>query len=207
MGNTIITIGRQYGSGGRLIGRMLAERLGISYYDRELLKLASDESGINRDLFLNADEKVKNSFLFRIARKTYNGELIPPDSEDFISNDNLFNYQAQIIREIAANESAVIIGRCADHILSEHDSVLRVFIHASEQLRFERIMEIRQMDLKDLSKHLAEVDKRRSEYYRYYTGRKWADARNFDLCLNRGTLGYQACVDAIVQQVELMQNK
>ena len=116
MKNFVITIARGYGSGGRTIGRMLAKELDIPYYDRELLRLASDQSGINEALFANADEKIKGTLLFKKARAAYMGELIPPDSEDFVSNDNLFNFQAKVIRDLAATESCVIVGRCADFV-------------------------------------------------------------------------------------------
>ena len=119
MNNVVITIARQYGSGGRTIGEMLAKKLNVHYYDKELMKLASDDSGINEALFVNADEKVKNTSLFHIARKEYHGELIPPESDDFTSTDNLFNYQAKVIRQLAEAESCVIIGRCADYVLKE----------------------------------------------------------------------------------------
>ncbi len=128
--NTVITIAREYGSGGRTIGEMLAKDLNIHYYDKELMKLASDDSGINEALFAKADEKVKATSLFRIAKSAYSGELIPPESDDFVSNDNLFNYQAKIIRKLAEEESCVIIGRCSDFVLKDYDNVLSVFIHA-----------------------------------------------------------------------------
>ena len=101
MNNVVITIARQYGSGGRTIGEMLAKKLNVHYYVKELMKLASDDSGINEALFVNADEKVKSTKLFHIAKKEYHGELIPPESDDFTSTDNLFNYQAKIIRDLA----------------------------------------------------------------------------------------------------------
>jgi cytidylate kinase len=126
----VITIARGYGSGGRTIGKMLSEELGIPYYDRDLLRLASDDSGINEELFAKADEKLKKSLLFKIARNIYKGELIPPDSDDFVSNDNLFNYQAKIIKELAETESCIIIGRCADFILKDYPNVVRLFVHA-----------------------------------------------------------------------------
>ena len=115
MKNYVITIARGYGSGGRTIGQMLARELNIPYYDRELMRLASDESGINEELFAKADEKVKQSLLFKIAKKEYNGELIPPDREEFVSNDNLFAYQAKVIKDLAAEGPCVIVGRCADY--------------------------------------------------------------------------------------------
>lgn len=203
MQNIVITIARQYGSGGRLIGKMLSEELGIPYYDRQLLQLASDDSGINEKLFAGADEKVKATALFRIAKKVYNGELIPPDKDDFVSNDNLFNYQAKIIKELAEEDSCVIIGRCADFVLKDYPNVISVFIHADEDKCAERIGEIRRMDPKELRKHMADVDKRRGTYYKYYTGKEWSDARNYDICLDSGKLGYRGCVEAIKQQIKL----
>lgn len=203
MRNIVITIARQYGSGGRLIGKMLSEELGIPYYDRQLLQLASDDSGINEKLFANADEKVKTTALFRIAKKVYSGELIPPDKEDFVSNDNLFNYQAKIIKELAEEDSCVIIGRCADFVLKDYDNVISVFIHADEDKCAARIGEIRHLEPKELRKHMAEVDKRRGMYYKYYTGKDWADARNYDLCLDSGKIGYRGCVEAIKEQIRL----
>ena len=116
MDNRVITIARSYGSGGRRMGRLLAKELGYEYYDREILRIASDESGINEELFSQVDEN-RRMPLFRIAREVYTGEVIPPDSDDFISNENLFRYQAKIIRELAATRNCVIVGRCANFIL------------------------------------------------------------------------------------------
>ena len=121
MKKTVITIARSYGSGGRTLGKLLAEELGINCYDREILRMASDDSGINEALFGQTDEKLKKSPLFRIARKNpYKGGVIPPESADFVSDDNLFNYQAKIIRELAGKESCVIIGRCSNYILKDY---------------------------------------------------------------------------------------
>ena len=117
MKKTVITIARSYGSGGRTLGKLLAEELGINCYDREILRMASDDSGINEALFGQTDEKLKKSPLFRIARKNpYKGGVIPPESADFVSDDNLFNYQAKVIRELAEEESCIIIGRCAENV-------------------------------------------------------------------------------------------
>ena len=187
MNNVVITIARQYGSGGRTIGEMLAKKLNVHYYDKELMKLASDDSGINEALFVNADEKVKNTSLFHIARKEYHGELIPPESDDFTSTDNLFNYQAKIIRDLAKEESCVIIGRCADYVLKDYPNVLSVFIHAP----------------KELERFINKTDKHRAEYYKYHTGREWTDARNYDLCLDSSKLGYERCVDEIISYMKV----
>ena len=119
MKHTVITIARSYGSGGRTLGKLLAKELGIHCYDRELLRMASEQSGINEALFGQVDEKVKSLPLFGISKKIYKGEVFPPESDDFVSDDNLFNYQAKVIKEVAAEESCVIIGRCADFILKD----------------------------------------------------------------------------------------
>lgn len=127
MDKFVIAITRTCGSGGTTIGKMLSKDLGINMYDRELLRLASDDSGINEALFANADEGVKNSLLYKVSKKVYNGELIPPESNDFTSNDNLFNYQAKVLRELADKESYVVIGRCADYILKDKPNIFKNF--------------------------------------------------------------------------------
>lgn len=203
MDNVVITIARQYGSGGRTVGEMLAERLGIHYYDRELMKLASDESGINEALFVNVDEKVKNTRLFHIAKSAYNGELIPPESDDFTSTDNLFNYQAKIIRELAEEESCVIIGRCADYVLKEYDNVLSVFVHAPMDFCIEQAAKKHSMSPKELERFILKTDKHRAEYYKYHTGREWTDARNYDLCLDSSKLGFDRCVEEIIAYMKV----
>lgn len=197
MKNYVITISRGYGSGGRSIGKMLAKELGISFYDRELLRLASDESGINEELFAKADETVKSSLLYKIAKKTYKGELILPDSEDFISNDNLFNYQAKIIKELAHIEPCVIVGRCADYVLKDMDNVIRVFVHAPLESCIDRLEEMYGEDRKELEKKILSIDKKRAIYYKYYTGREWNDAMNYDLCINTSTLSFEQGVEMI----------
>lgn len=201
--NVVITIARQYGSGGKTIGEMLANDLGIHYYDKELMKLASDDSGINEALFVKADETVKNTSLFKIAKKEYHGELIPPESDDFTSNDNLFNYQAKIIRELAKEESCVIIGRCADYILKDYDNVLSVFIHAPEDFCRLQASKKHSMNDRELEKFITKTDKRRADYYKYHTGREWTDARNYDLCLNSSKLGFERCVEEIKAYIDV----
>ena len=203
MSNYVITIARGYGSGGRTIGKMLAEQLGISYYDRELLRLASDASGINEELFAKADEKLKKTRLFKIAKKVYKGELIPPDSDDFVSNDNLFNYQAKIIKELAQQESCVIVGRAADFILKDFDNVVKVFVHAPIEDCIKTLKEMTGKSEKELEKQILSIDKHRAEYYKYYTGRNWEDAKNYDLCLNSSQLGFEKCVEIVKAYLDI----
>lgn len=130
MEHTVITIARSYGSGGKTLGQLLAKELGVHCYDRELLRMASEQSGINEALFGQVDEKIKSMPLFGISKKIYKGNVLPPDSDDYTSQDNLFNFQAQCIKELAKTESCVIIGRCADFILKDEPHVIRLFFYA-----------------------------------------------------------------------------
>lgn len=199
----VITISRQYGSGGRTIGEMLAKKLNIHYYDKELLRLASEDSGINEGLFENADEKVKMRQLFSIVKNVYHGQLIPPESEDFVTNNNLFNYQAKVIKELAQEQSCVIIGRCADYVLKDYDNVLSVFIHAPFDYCMEQASQKLSMPSKEMEKYILKTDRRRAEYYKYHTGREWTDARNYDLCLDSSKLGFERCVEEIISYLQV----
>ena len=199
----VVTIARQYGSGGKTIGKMLAERMQVPFYDKELMRMASDESGINEGLFAGADEKVKNSLLMNIVKNVYSGQLITPDSDDFTSSDNLFNYQAKIIRELAEQQSCVIIGRCADYVLKDYDNVLSVFVHAPHDFCMEQAGKKHSLNEKELDKLIAKTDRQRAGYYRYHTGREWTDARNYDLCLDSSKLGFERCVDEILAYIKV----
>ncbi|MDY5957068.1 AAA family ATPase [Frisingicoccus sp.] len=197
MGHTVITIARQYGSGGKTIGKMLAEDLGIHFYNREILRMASDESGINEQLFGQVDERVKTNLLYRIAKRIRNEEVLPPDSDDFLSTNNLFNYQAKVIRQLADEESCVIIGRCADYVLQDYDNVVSVFIHGPYDFCLEQAMKVNAKSESEMRKYMEKRDKYRGEYYKYYTGKDWFDARNYHLCLDSSKLGFDGCVEAI----------
>ena len=141
MDNFVITIARQYGSGGRTVGEMLAKKLGIGYYDKDIIRMASEDSGIHETLFGRVDEYSSAKKPLFGKNGIYSGELISPQSKDFTSDENLFNYQAKIIRELAGKESCVIIGRCSNYILKDYPNVLRVFIHADWDFRMEKAAE------------------------------------------------------------------
>lgn len=197
MKNVVVTIARQYGSGGKTVGEMLAKEMGIPCYGENLLKLASEESGIHERLFMQLDEKLQNSPLLRMTTDVYTGELIPPDSSEFVSAKNLFNYQAKVIKHLAETENCVIVGRAADFVLKDYPNVISVFVHASEEFNLARAMERNSMTESEMKKFIAKTDRYRADYYKHYTGREWTDARNYDLCLNSGKLGFEKCVQEI----------
>lgn len=196
MSNRVITIARSYGSGGRRMGKLLAEELGYEFYDREIMRMASDESGISEELFRKMDETARLP-LFRIAKDVYTGEVIPPDSDDFISNENLFRYQAKIIRELAATQNCVIVGRCANYILRGRDNVCNIFVTAPVVDCLRRVMEVDGINIEEAEKKIKKIDKRRADYYKYFTGRQWYDAALYDLCLNTGHMTDQQCVEVV----------
>lgn len=200
--NYVITIARGYGSGGRTVGKMLAKELGIPFYDRELFYLASEDSGINLSLFGESDEKIKKG-IFSPSTHKYTGELIPPESSDFVSNENLFNYQAKIIRELAESRSCVIVGRCADYVLRDFENLVDVLVWAPPETCVQNIVEIEGLSEKDAERKIKKIDKHRSDYYRYYTGHDWNDVRNYSLCINSGRIGFQKTAQAIRQFAEL----
>lgn len=203
MGRLVITIARSYGSGGRTMGKLLAESLGMKYYDRELMKIASEKSGINEALFGQADEKLKNSSLLRIMKKAYKGEKISPDSDDYVSNDNLFHLQSEVIKELAEEEDCVIIGRCADYVLKDNPNVIRLFCYAPLQDCIERERKLSGLEDKEIIKKINKIDKHRAEYHKYYTGKEWNDARNYDLCLNTTSMSYEELIQVVKAYIQV----
>lgn len=192
----IVTIARGYGSGGRTIGKMLADSLGVKFYDKDLIRMASDVSGINESLFGQSDEKTKSGVFGKPG--VYKGEVIAPGKSGFISEENLFNYQAMVIKQIAEEGSCVIVGRCADYVLRDDPSVVRVFIYADEEACIKNAADVKGItDRREAIKTIASTDKERAAYYKAHTGREWIDARNYDLCLNSGDLGFDKCVEII----------
>ncbi len=199
----VIAITRTCGSGGTTIGKMLAEHYKINLYDRELLRLASDDSGINMAMFEKADENVKKSALFMASKKVWGGEIIPPESNDFTSNDNLFNYQAKILQELALSESYVVIGRAADYILRNNPSVIKIFLRASKEFCIKHEMERFNFTEAEAKETIKKMNKFRSGYYHYHTGRKWEDVSNYDLCLDTGVLGLEGCAELIKNYIDI----
>ncbi|MCI7137201.1 MAG: cytidylate kinase-like family protein [Candidatus Limivicinus sp.] len=205
MDKFVITVARETGSGGHNITRKLSEALGVPYYDRDLLRKASEFSGIHERLFGAADERIGLKEMLSAAEKVYTGEVLPPDSDDFTSTRNLFSFQAKIIKELAETESCIILGRCANYLLADRRDVLRVFIHAPLEAREERVASYSlAWSPREVTKYIRLEDKRRASYYRYYTGEEWRDAAGYDLSLDSSVLGEEGCVQRILDVLPYM---
>lgn len=198
----VVALTRTCGSGGTTISRMLADDFGIDMYDRKLLRLASEDSGINEELFAKVDELSKSRLLYRVSKKVYSGEIIPPESNDFVSDQNLFNYQAKVLKELAERESYICVGRACDFVLKDYPNVLKVFVYAPETACIEREMERQGIDRKAAEKYVQSNNKFRKDYYKYHTGKAWESPYNYDLCLNTEKLTYEESVKIIEELLE-----
>ena len=200
---TIITISREFGSGGREIGKKLAEQLGIDFYDKELLEIASKESGITQELFVKHDETYTNSFLYSLVMGSY---PITPDGRinpELPLNQKIFLAQFDTIRSLAEKGPCVIVGRCADYVLRNRENVVNFFITANMAHKRRRILERYDIEKNKVEDFIRKTDKRRSNYYNYYTDMKWGDARNYDLCINSSTTGIDGAVEIMEAFVRL----
>ncbi len=202
MNNYVITISRTCGSGGSYIGEELEKKLGIKLYEQDILQLASEESGISIDLFARTDEELKINPLFRFSKYIYRGDLIPPSSSEFTSEENLFNYQAKILKELAEKESYIVIGRCADFVLKDVARLVRVFVYADKNDRIKTEAERLMISKKDAENRIEKVDKKRNDHYKYFTGNDRTEMENYDICLNTSTLSYEKCADIIIEYLK-----
>ena len=195
MDKLIITIGRQYGSGGKEIGQKLAERLGIPFYDKELLTAAAKKSGICEEMFAAHDEKPTNSFLYSLVVGGYAAGSTP-------INHKLFLAQFDAIKSLAKEGSCVILGRCADYALEGEKNLVNVFIHADISYRVRRGIATYQLDPDKAKDIIQKTDKGRASYYNFYSGKKWGQADSYDLCLNSAKTGIDGAVDMILDFVD-----
>lgn len=202
MSNYVITISRTCGSGGSYVGEELSKLLNIKLYEQDLLQLASEESGISIDLFARTDEELKVNPIFRFSKYIYRGDLIPPSSSEFTSEENLFNYQAKVLKELADKESYIVIGRCADFVLKDTSKLIRVFIYADKEDRISTESARLSISAKDAESRIDKVDKKRNEHYKYFTGRDRMNMENYDICLNTSYLSYENCASIIVDYLK-----
>lgn len=201
--NTVITIGREFGSGGREIGKKLAEQLNVPFYDKELINLAAKESGMSPEVFEAADEQATNSLLYSMSIGAYAMGNHINNFNEMPVNDKLFLLQCNIIKKIAQEGSCVIVGRCAYYVLQENANCLNVFIRGDMPQKVERIERLYHLPPKKAEEVILKTDKRRKNYYNYYTGLKWGRMENYDLTLNSSRVGVDDCVTILKTLVEL----
>lgn len=203
--NFVITVARGFGSGGKEVSLKVAKKLGIPCYYSQILQMASDYSGIKKELFVKADERLTGSRLIRLLKRTPNrDQIIEPTEREFVSDVNLFNIQAKIIKELAEHESCVIIGKCANDILSKYPNVVSVYIEAPRAFCAARIMDDFGCDEEEAGRMIHHTDKYRADYYKYYTGGKtWTDPVAYDMTLNSARVGIDRCVDVIIHYTEM----
>ena len=200
MAKIIYTIGREFGSGGRDVGQKLAEKLGISIYDKELLTRAAAESGLCEEIFHMQDEKPTSSFLYSLVTDTYSLSNYHGNTYiDMPLSQKVFLAQFDTIKRIAKEDSCVIVGRCADYALSDEPNCINAFIYADKNYRIKRVahdLGVSESKAKDM---VNRTDKERASYYNFYTNKKWGDSRSYDLALNSEKLGIDGCVDMLIR--------
>lgn len=200
--NTIITIGRQYGSGGREIGEKTAEYFGIKYYDKELLTRAAKDSGFCEEMIRSHDERPTNSFLYNLVMDTYSFGYNASSFVDMPISHKVFLAQFDTIKNIANEGPCVIVGRCADYALHDYENALHFFIYAEEECKVKRLMTKYDITAEKARDLMSKKDKQRQSYYNYYSSKKWGRADSYDFCLNSSILGVDGTVKLITQIVE-----
>ena len=207
----LITISRQYGSGGREVGKRLAELLGVPFYDKELLKVAARESGICVDMFVSYDVKPTTSFLYSLVMDTYSMGYNTSAYMDMPINHKIFLAQFDTIKKLADEESCVIVGRCADYALADYPNMVSVFISGNEEDKIRQLMERHDISREKAKDIMIKTDKQRSSYYNYYSSKRWGSCKSYNLCINSSVVGYDGAVEIIKefakQKQEFMKSK
>ena len=189
----VITISREYGSGGRAIGEKLAKELGIPFYNKELILMAAKESGLSEEYIKKAEQQKSTSFLYGL----YMG------AQQLPMNDQIFLIQSKIIREIAEKGPCVIVGRCADYVLDGTENLVRLFVYAEIEERINKVREKGYFPEEDILKNIKRIDRERRDYYRYYTGKSWENLENYDLMINTTKLSYDDMVECVVDYLKM----
>lgn len=193
----IISIGRQFGAGGRRVGQALAERLGIAYYDKELILEAAKEYGFAPEFFEQNDEK-SASFTGNVLQWMESLVTGGMSAKNYLSQDALFEMQASAIRKIAEEKSCVIVGRCSDYVLRDNPNCISVFLHSTDEDRAQRIQERSNISREEALTKMRTQDKKRAAYYNFYSSKTWGDSATYDLSINVSALGVEKCVDLII---------
>lgn len=200
----VITIARGFGSGGKDIGMRLSEALNIPCYERQILTMASDKSGIDESVFVENDEKLRGKYIANFLRRVPVSGIVEPSDREFTSDNNVFNLQADIIRSLATTESCIIVGKCADYILRDYKNVISLYVEAPRAYCVKSIREKMHVSEERAHQLIHSTDKYRAKYYSYYTGgRDWTNPTNYDLVLNTGRVDRETCVKIVKNYVQM----
>ena len=202
MEHLVITVNREYGSGGRLVGEKLALELGFLYYDKKIITLASEKSGLSKDFIERSEERATSSFLYNLSTNftfATNMYSMPNvySQYDMPINNKAYYAQASVIQEIAGKHSSVIVGRCANYVLRDRPNCVRLFIYADMEDKIKRSVEVYKVDPNKAEEIIVKTDKGRANYYRHHTGEIWGNMRDFDLCINTSSCGIDGAVRTI----------
>ena len=203
--NLVITIGRQYGSGGRIVGKALAEELGIHFYDEEILTMTSEQSAVGEVFFRLADEKAGNNLLYKIVSGMKPQLGKPSTDGDIVKPENLFRFQAKAIRQVAASQSCIIMGRCADFVLdaANQENLVKLFVYCDLSSCIRRVEEVDKVDAREALRRVNRISKERRDYYKYYTGKEWEDMANYDLPINTSALTVDEAMELVKKYLQL----
>lgn len=199
----IITIGRQMGCGGREVCKALSEKLGIPFYDRELIDYAANHSGLSADIIEKFDEKATNSLLYSLSLSSYSMVTHSHSANNMPLNDRLFLAQSEVIKDLAEKGPCILLGRCSDYVLADRDDVLKVFLYSDEEFKISNVEKRLGVPKSKAAEIVKKTEKRRATYYNYYTHKKWGDHHNFDLTLNCKN-GIDTVVDLIIKSYKTM---
>lgn len=199
---TVITLGRQLGSNGKKIGQALAERLGYKFYDKEIIARVAKENGLSESVFSDLDEKPTTSFLYSLVMGVQSTKGLYYQYNDFLNGDNLFKLQADLIRKIANEGPCVIVGRCADYILRENPNLIKLFLYSDNESRVKNLMERDGMSEKEARSAVSKADKRRSNYYNFYTNSNWGNVNNYHLCFDTASLPHDEGIEFLLSYIK-----
>ena len=194
----VITISRQFGSGGHEVGEKLARQLDVPFYDKALIAMAAKQSGLSEEVFANADEKATSSLLYSMVMGSYSFGARVPGINEMPINDKLFIIQSDIIKKAAADGPCVIIGRCADYILREHENCLNVFVHANKEDRIRRSVMKKDCEERKASDFVTKKDKQRANYYNFYSNKRWDDLQNYDITIDTSRFTVDEAVELLM---------
>lgn len=201
--NTVITIGRQYGSGGRELGQILAEKLGFDFYDEELVTMAAEKNNMHRDILKAVDEKATKSLLYTLVTGSDLRFMHSPMHYEMPINDKLFITQSEIIKGLAEKGSCVIVGRCADYVLRDSkEACVHLFIYADKEKRIDRISQKYDLTREKAKEKIQKIEKTRKSYYNYYSNREWGNVSNYDLCIDSSRLGLEKTADLLCEYIK-----